>query len=208
MCRESEGRDHDICETQWLPDLEHAMVSSSDLVSVPADDCSLTKDTTDRRPSSTSPRTASSTVYPTPSLQQTLVPNNTIYNPAPLAEPVDMTGTGWADLDQLLGYSGNVDFPYFPGEATNVPALAPNIDPGTAQWNDLFSNLTNANGWGTADGIFPDMNFQTPQPVDWTTTWQQGNVRGNGNNGNDQAQGENRVNDFYHDGSLGNYPKP
>jgi hypothetical protein len=182
------------------------MVSSFDPIRASADTCSLTKDTTDIRPSPTSPRTAGSTVFPTPSLQQTLMPNNTIYNPAPLADPADMTGTGWADLDQLLGYSGNVDFPYFPGEATNLPPLAPNVDPGAAQWNDLFSNLTNANGWGAGDGVFPDMSFQAPQPVDWTTTVQQGNVYGSGN-GNNQTQAENGVNDFYHDGSLGNFSK-
>jgi hypothetical protein len=201
MCREPKGRDHDICETQWLPDLEYAMVSYSDRVRASTDDCSLTKDTTDIRRTSTSPRTAGSVV---PSLQQTLMPNNTVYNPAPLADPVEMTGTGWADLDQLLGYSGNVDFPYFPGEATNLPPLAPNIDPGAAQWNDLFSNLTNANGWGTGDVAFPDMSFQAPQPIDWTNTIQQGNVQGYGN-GNDQTQTENRGNEFYHHGSsLGN----
>jgi len=177
------------------------MVSRPNCLQCKADYCSLTKDTTDRNRSSTSPRTAGSIA---PSLQQTLVPNNTIYNSAPLADPVEMTGTGWADLDQLLGFSGNVDFPYFPGEATNLPPLAPNLDPGSAQWNELFGNLTNANGWGAGDGVFPDMNFQAPQPVDWTTAVPQGIVYGNGN-GNDQTQVENRVNDFYHDGSLGDY---
>jgi hypothetical protein len=162
-----------------------------------ADPVSLTKDTTDTHRSSTSPRTAGSIVYPSPSLQQTLMPNNNMYNPAPMANPVDMTGTGWADLDQLLGYSGNVDFPYFPGEATNMPAVVPNNDTGSAQWNDLFSNLTNANGWNTGDGGFSDMNSQLPQSVDWTTALQQGNGIGNGT-GSNQTQSEHRVNDYYH----------
>lgn len=187
------------------------MVGSSNPRRRRADLYSLTKDTADRRTSSTSPRTAGSIVYPSPSLQQTLMPNNTVFNPAPLANQVDMTGTGWADLDQLLGYSGNVDFPYFPGEATSIPAVAPNIDTGSAQWNDIFSNLTNSNGWSTGDGGFPDMSTQAPQPVDWTSALQQGDGNGNGNgnginNGNNQSQAEHRVNDFYHHvaSALGN----
>ena len=102
-----------------------------------------------------------------------------------------MSGTGWADLDQLLGYSGNVDFPYFPGDVTNLPAAEPTNDAGFNQWNDLFSNLANTNGWNTAD---PNTNMNTnmnAQPVDWTTAIQQAN-------GNDQTQGEYRVNDFFH----------
>jgi hypothetical protein len=121
-------------------------------------------------------------------MQQTLMPNNNIFNPAPLGDPGDMSGTGWADLDQLLGYSGNVDFPYFPGETTNIPAVEPTADTGYAQWNDLFSNLANTNTWNTTDGMVPNMNAQ---PVDWTTAIQQGS-------GNDQTQGEHRVNDFFH----------
>ena len=161
---------------------------------------SLTKDTAEIRRSPTSPRTASSMVYPSPSLQQTLMPNNTVYNPAPMANQVDMSGTGWADLDQLLGYSGNVDFPYFPGEVTNMPAVAPNIDTGSVQWNDIFNNLTNANGWNTGDGGFMDVNSLHPQADDWTAT-----LPGSGNgdchdhvNGSDQTQAGHRVNDFYH----------
>lgn len=119
-----------------------------------------------------------------------------------------MTGTGWADLDQLLGYSGNVDFPYFPGETSNLPPLAPNIDNGSTQWNDLFSNLTNANGWGTVDGGYADMNVQPSQPLDWMATLQQGNGNGNGQagNGSDQTQGDHKVNEYFQHlpSSLGN----
>jgi len=156
-----------------------------------ADSHSLSKDTTDKARTSISSETATSAIQPTPSLQQTLMPNNNVFNPAPLADPGDMSGTGWADLDQLLGYSGNVDFPYFPGDMTNLPAAEPTNDAGFNQWNDLFSNLANTNGWNMAD---PNTNINTntnAQPVDWTTAIQQAN-------GNDQTQGEHRVNDFFH----------
>jgi hypothetical protein len=188
MCWEPKGRDHDLCQTQWFPDFEYALVSVSHVIGSPADLYSLSKDTTDKSRTSISSGTATSAIQPSPSMQQTLMPNNNVFNPVPLGDPGDMSGTGWADLDQLLGYSGNVDFPYFPGETTNIPAVEPTSDAGYAQWNDLFSNLANTNTWNTADGMVPNMNAQ---PVDWTTAIQQGG-------GNDQTQGEHRVNDFFH----------
>jgi hypothetical protein len=119
-------------------------------------------------------------------MQQTLMPGNGVYNPALGLNSMDMTGTGWTDLDQLLGYSGNVDFPYFPGEVQPAPQYTPYTDT-TTQWNDLFGNLANTNNWGSmTNGIV------NGDGAGQTAAWHQG-VQVNG-----QAQAEDQVNDFFH----------
>lgn len=118
------------------------------------------------------------------------MPGNGVYDPSIGLNTMDMPGTGWTDLDQLLGYSGNVDFPYFPGEVQNIPAYAPQADTAASQWNDLFGNLSNSNTWGPmTNGVPSNPNMgMMGQNTDWTTGLPVGN---------DQAQAEDRVNDFF-----------
>jgi hypothetical protein len=103
-----------------------------------------------------------------------------------MPDPIE-NGNGWADLDQLLGYTGNVDFPYFPGEATSVPNFAPPINAGSVQWTDFFTDVTNSNGWN--DPVLDGGNLDLPN-VDWTAGLDQ-------STSNTQVEAEQKVDDFY-----------
>lgn len=114
------------------------------------------------------------------------MPGNGVYNPALGLNSMDVTGTGWTDLDQLLGYSGNVDFPYFPGEVQSAPTYTPYPD-STTQWNDLFGNAATTNNWGQMSIGVDDRGGTNEQAL-----WHPG-VQVNG-----QAQAEDQVKDFFH----------
>lgn len=119
---------------------------------------SLSKETADQRRASVSPKVPIG-IDPVSSLQQTLLAPS-----GPIAQQTadgDSFSSGWTDLDQLLGYTGNVDFPFFPGSTPNAQAFPTASDPAFAQWNDLFSGLASSSHWDQTGmaGAAPDVGM-------------------------------------------------
>lgn len=149
---------------------------------------SLSKETANQRQASVSPQVING-LDPISSLQRTLFAP-VLGQMATGTSNDTSSGNGWSDLDQLLGFSGNVDFPYFPGNTANVQSTATVTDPGFPQWTDLFSGLATTNGWD--DGA---MNNSEVGDAGMMNAWH--DHSGSANNAN-QYEPEGRVDDFFH----------
>lgn len=156
------------------------------------DTVSLSKETAEQRRASVSPRIVTGP-DPVSSLQQTLLAPS-----APAIQPIlngsndEMAPNGWSDLDHLLGYSGNVDFPYFPGASTATQPVAQANEPAFSQWNDLFSGFTSNNGWDIP------LSSETTQETGMGDMWGGTGGAMESAEGNVQSGPEGRVNDFFH----------